>query len=222
MTITLDQFFNHATETEQKFKDAFTKKSLNSLDDSLLAYYAKVLESHERRITIGMCEYPFTLTAIGRRCPGFYKCESDFQSKLAQALPGVAKHEFQYLNSSGLWHAISETARQKSLSNGENLSEEHAKYLGLSWALKRVGDQIQLARYDYFAQVVESGVAVAKSLAEAFEASSMGVYCDAFSSGLSTLQSDFRKFLASGTAKQQAKATVHGTAACSDPAAKRA
>lgn len=141
------------------------------------------------------------------------KCEDEFQSKRAELLPSAAKHELHYLNASGLWHAMSTTAKQKSKADRNRTTLDHARCLGLAWSLKRVWDQIQLARYDYLAQAVESGVGVAKSLAKAFEASTMGVYSDEFSSGLSTMQADVRRFFASETAKQQAKAHVHGSSA---------
>lgn len=79
------------------------------------------------------------------------------------------------------------TSKQKSNVHADAATLVHARYLGLAWALKRVGDQIQLARYDYSSQGVESGASIAKSLAEAFEASTLGEYSDEFPSGLSTM-----------------------------------
>lgn len=209
MTNTLAQHSAESYRAEREYCDAFRKKFAQDLSEDLLSCYASVLESHERRITIGMCLSPFSLSRRGRRQPGFFKCEDEFQKKLEAVLPSAAKHELHYLNASGLWSAMPSTAKEKSRL-GDTATLDHARYLGLSWALKWVSGQIQLARYDHFTETVENGAVVAKSLAEAFESSTLGVYSEEFTSGLSTMQADFKRFLASETAKQQAKANVHG------------
>lgn len=213
MTPTLNGYLDEARRVEYLYREAFKKKSLDSMSTELLTCYATVLESHARRVTIGMCEFPFTISRIGRRCPGFFKCNDEFYAKLIEEVPSAAKHEFHYHNASGAWHGLADTSKRKSVSNGNPFSLLHARYLGLSWAFAAVGNQVQPARYDFFAQVVESGSAVAKSLAEAFEASAMNVYSEQFSDGLATSQSDLRKFLDSETAKQRAKSSVFVEAA---------
>lgn len=209
MTLTLSEFFIEATTVEKKFGEGFRRKDIRELEEDLLSCYARVLESHERKVIIGLSETPYSISRQGRRRLGFFRCETEFQSKLHAVLPSAAKHEIHYLNSSGFWGALADIAKQKSVSVSESITLEHARFLGLSWALRRVSDQILLARYDYFSQAIESGTAVAKSFAEAFEASATSVYSDKYREGLSTLQSDFRKFLAPETAKQQAKSNVH-------------
>lgn len=108
-----------------------------------------------------MCQFPFSISRVGRRSPGFFKCDEKLHARLAEDLQSAPKHEFHYLNASGAWCGLLNTAKQKSLSNGEALGLQNARYLGLSWSFAAVGDQDQLARYDYYTQVVESGGAVA-------------------------------------------------------------
>lgn len=78
--------------------------------------------------------------------------------------------------------AFADIAKRKSVSVSGDSTWEHARFLGLSWALRRVSYQILL-------QEIERGKATAKSFAKVFEASSSSVYSDRYCEGLSTLQS---------------------------------
>lgn len=159
----------------------------------------------------GCLPSPFRLTEEARRQPGFFKDTSKFREKLEEVLPSVAKHELSYLNGFGVFNNLAWCARRKARFEGEfEATVEQACYLGLSFAFNYCADQIAKARHDYFRQVLEHGIAIANSQCACYEATSTTMYSDFYSSALENAQSEFRKFLLSETAKQRAKADVHG------------
>ncbi len=209
MSLSVNEFFAEARAAEEKYTKAFETK-LESLSDELLAKYAAVLESHKRLIENGCLPSPFRLTDEARRQPGYFRDTSAFRVQLEGVLPTVAKHELSYLNGFGVYNALAWCARRKAKLGDANTGEsEHAQYLGLSFAFHAVADEIAMARRDYFKQVLVHGTSIANSQCEAFEARHTDMYSKAYTESLETAQSEFRRFLLSETAKQQARVVVH-------------